>query len=631
MKNTVGPILETGTELADEFSYYQAYRKAPRRVRESFPFHERPFLAFDGEGVTHPGHTVQSYVLLGASDGEKQWQIHGKSLSSKQCLTFLLMQERQHPHHIKVTFSFNYDVNMMIADLHPAQLRNLINSEWAIHGGIRIRWMRGKWLEVKSGGTYTKLYDIFTFFQCKFTTALEQYLESTPDLQKIIEGKEKRNVFEYHELETFIRPYMESELIHMVKLCNQLRDLLAELDVHPRGWHGPGAVSGALLSLHRVYEHRPATDLQAVEHAAAFAYFGGRFEDYKCGLYEGPVYQYDIRSAYPYALTLCPALTQEYEYHNDPNGEPPDFSLCRISYANEKQSRTDICPLPLRSDNGAIYYPSFMEGYVWGVEYKAAKRMDRHLQLKHWIEFQPSDIRPFEFVGELYRKRAQWKLEGNPVQLAAKLSMNSIYGKLAQRVGWNREKMTAPRNHQLRWAGFTTAVCRAKMLDLMAQAPDRIIAVETDGIYSEVPLQCDIGPELGQFEEKEHDGILYVQSGVYFTRKNGEWQKGKTRGFTPNKADINAALTNVKTLMPLVVSQNRFQGLPLALDNDKWRSWIEADRMIAWGGNGKRIHIPHNCSGCENGTDWHETSFALPKSPYSRAHKLPWRDYVLQV
>jgi len=53
-------------------------------------------------------------------------------------------------------------------------------------------------------------------------------------------------------------------------------------------------------------------------------------------------------------------------------------------------------------------------------------------------EYTGSQERPFSWVTEMYDTRRDWKRRGISAQLALKLCMNSMYGKLAQRIGWKR-------------------------------------------------------------------------------------------------------------------------------------------------------------------------------------------------
>lgn len=528
---------------------------------------------------------------------------------------------RQHPNHIMVAFAFSYDVNMIIKDFSVAQQRKLCDGHWVSFSGYRLKWIPKKWLEVRRGSSYFKIYDVFTFFGCSFLKACSQYLGDEPELREVTEGKALRNDFRWDELESLIRPYMYKELRLMVKLCSQLRTLLATIDVQPKGWHGPGAIATALLKKEKVII---TPDADYVREAAQYAYAGGRFESFRTGIYNEPVYQYDIRSAYPYALTQCPNLDEAYSVAFGLDN-PPDFSLVKTTYTNPDMPRHGINPFFVRHRNSIFYPNGLWKGWVWGIEYKAAKKhWPNHIHSEEVILFDTSNGMAFEWIEDMYEKRAKWKREGNPAQLAAKLGMNSVYGKLAQRVGWDQVMRKAPRYHQLRWAGFITATCRAKMYDAMMQNPENVIAIETDGIFSQSPLDLDIGEGLGQFELAEYSGILYIQSGVYFTTSDGNWSKGKTRGFSANKANIGIALDTVHNLEPLKISETRFMSIPDRIGADNWRSWQSNNRVIHWGGSGKRFHDPERCFGCDAGEQWHNTIWTLPGTYTSAAHELPW-------
>lgn len=620
--------LEVGEESKD-------YRSTLNKNR---PFRNRKFLAIDGEGVNHPEKApTQSYVLLGVSDGESLDVVSDYDLSTYQCLEFLMSMHDKYPWHIMVSYSFNYDTSMIIKDFSEDQKRRVYKGETILWCGYRVRVLRGKWIEIWQGRNYTKIFDVFSFFQCKFTTACGDYIgddELYLDISdEVAHGKGLRDTFEYSDLETIIKPYMHKELKLLVRLMNQLRDLLASVDLHPQGWHGPGAIASSLLSLHRISKHRPKEDSHYVTTATQYAYAGGRFEGFKTGLYYGDVYSYDIRSAYPYALTQVPSLDESFTVDSDAT-DVPDFSLCRVSYVDRSISRTGINPFALRSRGGSIYYPNAVATWVWGCEYKIAKKWfgDR-VHCSEVIRFADNGVRPFAFIEDLFSKRQSFKRVNNPVQLACKLGMNSIYGKLAQRIGWDEVNNKAPHHHQLRIAGFCTAMCRSMVLDAMMQAPEAMIAVETDGIYSEKPLTLDIGKNLGQYEESRYSGMLFMQSGVYFTLSDldypkelgyDEWSAGKTRGFTPNKANVDVAMSTVQTLEPVKISQRRFYGLPGAVGKSTERSWGDEPRRLEWGGGGKRAHRPEYCSACSHGDLWHSTAWTPSTDPNSHKHPLPW-------
>ena len=124
-----------------------------------------------------------------------------------------------------------------------------------------------------------------------------------------------------------------------------------------------------------------------------------------------------------------------------------------------------------------------------------------------------------------------------------------------------------------------------------------------------------------------------MQSGVYFTLSDlgydkefgyDDWSAGKTRGFTPNKANVDVALSTVEKLEAVKISQKRFYGLPGAVGKPTLRSWGEEPRRLEWGGGGKRSHMPEYCPGCAHGDLWHSTSWTPNTNPKSHKHPLPW-------
>ena len=151
-----------------------------------------------------------------------------------------------------------------------------------------------------------------------------------------------------------------------------------------------------------------------------------------------------------------------------------------------------------------------------------------------WL-FHPADPqeRPFAWVQDLFNYRLKL-LEENKDDVRAyiiKLALNSLYGKFAQRVGerGNPPKFAAPV-----FAAAITAATRRKLSEAALTRPDDIIAFATDGVYSTKTLDVYVPDTktLGLWEKKVlKEGGVFVLAGVNSTGKD----KGKTRGFSPNK------------------------------------------------------------------------------------------------
>lgn len=250
----------------------------------------------------------------------------------------------------------------------------------------------------------------------------------------------------------------------------------------------------------------------------------------------------------------------------------------------------------------------------------------------------------FAWLPDMYAQRRQWKTDGVAAEYALKLCMNSLYGKMAQRVGWNEEKREAPRWHQLEWAGWVTSYTRAMLWSLMSRIPrDKLVAVETDGLYttmSPTGLGIRASTELGGWGIEEYDEILYVQSGMAWLRKGSEWvckRRGldaKTFGLDECKDYLHSLLSHDEW-KPYIGQTTRFIGLGAALNarfgvNARHCVWSTVDREVRPGSGGKRIHVPSQCAACRLGLSAYEQAHDLSvrslayANPHSHPHDIPW-------
>jgi len=302
-----------------------------------------------------------------------------------------------------------------------------------------------------------------------------------------------------------------------------------------------------------------------------------------------------------------------------------------------------------RFHHGGVGWPVRSEGWVFEPEFQVlnSPRFRDHMDVwEAWI-FHDEDVFPFEWVEDMYRQRKEWKRAGNQAQLALKLGINSLYGKLAQRTGWNQDTFEPPKFHQLEYAGWITSYCRA-MIQMAAFSIGGagLISIETDGIYSTQPITKvpgGMGDELGQWEPGEYTGILYLQNGIYWLRDmNGDWQKPKTRGIPQKQLNIDSALASLITNEPLKASQTSFIGYGLSMHHSgskmkDWRRWIEGSKEFKFGGDGKRLHDQHWCKACRDGRGYddglHQLRLMLTtkEDRKSHPHTLPWANADLSI
>lgn len=654
------------TEIT-EFNPYHSGR--PGRP-DAIPPERREFIAWDGEGQNLNGDgRPQSYVLFGCSTGD--YILRDEHINVFDCLELIIRVAEDNPQAIHVAYSFNYDANQIIRSLHePTLIRLYKNGFVNLHRPngthYRIEWRPSKWFQVtkyKDGydrekNTHAKvtarIYDIFGFFTTSFVSAYTKTVGPVPAV--VAAGKSNRNEFASLDRE-YVETYWKAEIICIRELAEELRRRLYGAGLRIRQWHGPGALATYALRTNGVMHHM-ADPPEPVKMASRYAYAGGRFEMYSLGRHSGPIYSMDINSAYPHGIRQLPSLAGGvWEYasgeHITSRKRFANFGVYRIRLLHSPSAlffRPDPSPVFHRDALGNISYPWSVDGWYWSPEARNVVRLrpDLYEIVEGW-EFHPAtEEKPFEWVETMYRTRREWKSASNPTELALKLCLNSLYGKMAQRVGWDEQKRQAPHWHQLEWAGWVTSNCRAMLWDVMRRVPySDLIAVETDGLYTKASpesLGLVNSKELGGWEIKVYDEILYVQSGLAWLRKGDEWEC-KRRGLDANTFELQHCQDYLKTLLPgekwesYTGKTTRFIGLGAALQYKaptkvKLGVWEKNEREIKPGQNGKRVHIFAKCRACREGKTAYEAGHDMlinPRSlrdPNSHPHDIPWMNDV---
>lgn len=530
--------------------------KSGKSGRRLSNFDRGEFIAFDGEGGEVAG--VHQYLMLMSSDGHSI--TNPKGLTSEQCFKFLIEQRRAHKDGIFVIFAGGYDGNLWLRDIPKETIELIVSASydaWVYWGDWGIRFKQRKYFALthrtmtdEKGKPLTMIvWDVHGFFQSSFVAACKTWIPDYAKLELIIEGKKKRTAFTANDAE-FMNAYTSAELDALVLIMLKLRDACKALDLKLNRWDGAGAVAAAIYKIHDVKDAicEPPPD---VYDASKHAYFGGRIEMIKYGRHTGKIHHYDINSAYPDKQRQLPSLAGGTWKRYRGNIDVREFKeLLVISEVKWDISENHlICPFPLRSEmQNKVLYPTEGWGWYWKPEVCAAldeqdaqagKPGYFEIEIIETFVFYPAnDHKPFDFINTYYEQRkaivAESKRTGIPngVEKAIKLGINSLYGKLAQRVGYNPETGRIPPYHQLCYAGYITSATRAQLYRAACQAPHAIICMATDGIYSTEPLTLDCPKDkiLGAWEYQQHDGMTMIQSGVYFLDDGGELSS-YSRGF----------------------------------------------------------------------------------------------------
>lgn len=609
-----------------------------------------PFVAWDGEGVTV--RRKHRYTMLCNSYGNHIYDANG--IRTLAALHFLCDEAKRDKRANHVCYGASYDVNMILGDLGSHQVARLAWEGVLHYSDFRIEYRPRKELMVtrykgrhvsKNRDVTMQLWDVIGFFQCRFTQALDAWLHDVDEdtLSFIADMKSKRSGFAKEDVATVLQ-YCLKECDLLVMLMTRMRNKMRPVQLIPTRWDGAGAIGQKLLQNHKVPSfsgEAPPAAMKASQHA----YFGGRIECVRYGNREDSVFSHDIRSAYPSAMRSLPCLAHGRWSHSRSKSVRNDgaFRLCHLRWSFD--SIGAIHPLPWRERNGAVFFPARGEGWYWQPEVMACADFRRGMYdvVEAWTFHPQCDHTPFRFVEDVYTQRQRMRAAGHDAHIVLKLALNSLYGKLAQKVGWDREENKPPRYHNLMWAGMITSTTRAMLYRLAMQHPERIIAFETDGLYSTVRHECEEGESLGQWDVQAHDGITYLQSGLYWLCDNDEWWS-KSRGLSRDipTSHRDSALTRKRVLRhwqggewEVQVTENRFRTMATAVVSPErfteWRQWCDDTKTVTTIPRGKRMALPSDLrSGRWMEPGLHDT-LAAGGGGMSHPHLLPWVDGVVAM
>lgn len=559
---------------------YQPHNRTRKKdkVKPLSKWERKQFISIDGEGENEgkeETHRTKNkiyksrshkFTLLAASTGESLYD-RGKRLDSFACLDWLCELGGLYPKGIFVIFAGGYDVNHILWGIERALMEEITTgatvefehkNEWyliQLRSRKSLTVKRGKnYIQNKKGAWVVKwqaeivLWDVWGFFQDSFVGVMGKWLGKTHHHFDLIKRmKAKRGDFE-NVPQKEINDYNRAELECLTEVMLKVHEGIDGLGLQCMRFDGAGAVAASMMRKHKIKEHKQETP-EAVLEASCTAYAGGRIEICKIGHHKGPVYDYDINSAYPSVLKDLPCLACGHWEMDGHNKVPrPGFTLVHIKYAFVPGKH--FYPLFYRTEAMKINYPDEGEGWYWYPEYEAALLCKGKIEvLSSWHFVDGCNHKPFGWVLEYYNARrewikrptAEWQRGGEKI---IKLGLNSLYGKTAQQVGGRQG--IAPAYHQLEWAGYITSATRARLYKAAMLKPDAIIGFATDGIFStkKLLLECSTDKQIGMWELKEPvpDGLTVVMAGIYWWHNGDKSFTHFSRGFDKDAMETPAPI-----------------------------------------------------------------------------------------
>jgi len=460
----------------------------------------------------------------------------------------------------RCTYGWDLECNLLLRDLPSPHVGRLLDGETVDWRGYRIEWIPGLLLHVwRPGEPGATLYDLAGWFRAELDRAVADYCGALPGMRR--DGRAAALPAG--------RPAAESALALAADYCKMLEllaDRLAEaaagLDCAPppARWYGPGALassalrsSGARLHLKR---HTPENTAPALWDAFSRGYHGGRIELLRVGGFSGPVWHYDINSAYGAGLARLPPLSFMWARVDPGRVQSLDCAVWRVRWRVADSDRHLPGPLPFRRRSGATYYPAAGEGWYWSPEVRAALEMYRPGTidvLDGWATSSRRRSNVALLAERVYAERRSRRGQDALSDALLKLILPAVYGKLAQRRG-------RPAWSSLPAAAYVTSWTRAELLRASLHAPDAIIAYATDGLYSTERLPLRLGGGLGEWREERLSGATFIEPGIYRLTDVDGRQRHRSRGFMATSSEFAQIIAALDDGGPVALSRPTFVG-----------------------------------------------------------------------
>jgi len=477
-------------------------------------------------------------------------------------LTFMF--NKKYRNTLNLFFNLQFDISVILKMLPNDKLIEIVDTGETKYKGYKLKYIEKKYFSITHQKNSVAFFDIAQFFAgFSLQTASVEFLN---DSKNVVEKEEFSNP-------QYIKKHQKELIEYCLKDCEltkRLGDYLFKM------FKDVGVVCNQPYStayLSQVYFIKKCdipkfSDVPYIAQKYAFeAYRGGRFEIRLRGMYNNPLYKYDINSAYPEQIADLIDIRRGEWVEVEKYSKKAYYGYYYIEWT--PKNNLEWQPLPVQNKGVIIFPKAKMFYWVTKKELELAKTLGK-VKVCRGVEFYPNEIiYPFKKeIEKMYNNRLELKKQNNPLQYVLKILMNSFYGKMIQRVNNTTGNLFLPV-----YATEITANTRIKIFNALKRYNKEIIAVFTDCVISKSPLDLPVSKELGEWDLEIYDRGLFIQSGVYHLE--GKQSISKFRGFSTGISLLDL-LKNINGIKK-AVTFSFYKEKPLKLKECLKHNFIKVD------------------------------------------------------
>ena len=321
-------------------------------------------------------------------------------------------------------FNLEYDVSALLKYLPQGVVEQVYLDKSVFYRDISLRYLAGKYFKISGAGFCLHFYDIFPFFQTSLDKASKKFLGiGKKEMSKKWLAQLSPQFYQKHKAE------IDAYAIQDAKLTQGLTDLicqaLQESGIGVEHLYSPGYIAKCYLKQKGVImKDVPDKYLDFVR----AGYFGARIEVVKKGYFK-KAEVYDIKSAYPFALSQLPNFS-DARYSKDKVIKSDWYFVKAKVWSNPAACHL----LPKRTSQGLIIFPQFtgQTTTMTNFEYEyLTKNNLAKVEIVEVLNIWKKNEKPFaKIIAELFARRK----ESTGKSILFKLILNSLYGIFAEKI-----------------------------------------------------------------------------------------------------------------------------------------------------------------------------------------------------